>query len=187
MQPTQTEESIMVTAITATHAGPGQIVPGPRNANLPALPWRDPHSVPPEKLAAFIAELTKACAENPQNVDVHTVLGMAHAMNYDVYRSMDALDAARRIDPVNFLAQFKYAELYYRLRALDKAERETTKALELAGTHWELALARRQLSEIRRMRREGTQKPEWTKSLRLPAVGFAVALMAVGWLFMVWK
>lgn len=177
----------MATAITATHSGPGPVALGPNNSNLPALPWRDPHSVPPEKLSACIAELTRACAQNPHNVDVQTVLGMAHAMNHDVYRSMDALCAARRIDPENFLAQFKYAELYYRLRALDKAERETTKALDLAGTHWQLALARRQLGEIRRLRREGTQKPEWTKPLRLPAVGFAVALMAVGWLFMVWK
>jgi len=80
-------------------------------------------------------------------------------MNYDVYRSMDALEAARRIEPVNFLAQFKYAELYYRIRALDRAEAETTRALELAGTSWELSIARRQLSEIRRLRREGRRSP----------------------------
>jgi hypothetical protein len=112
---------------------------------------------------------------------------MAHAMNYDVYRSMDALEAARRIEPVNFLAQFKYAELYYRIRALDRAEAETTRALELAGTNWELSLSRRQLSEIRRLRREGTQKPTWSKSLRLPFIGFVVLLMAISWFFMAWK
>jgi len=177
----------MATAIHALLSGPGQIVHGPRGNNLTAVPWRDPHTVPPEKLAEFIAGLKLACAQNPGNVDLHTVLGMAHAMNYDVYNSMDALEAARRIAPENFLAQFKYAELYYRLRALDKAERETMKALELAGTHWEMAICRRQLAEIRRLRREGTQKPEWTKSLRLPVVGFVLALMAVSWMFLVWK
>ena len=166
---------------------PGTLVPGQRPNPLPAIPWRDPHSVPPEKLAEFIASLQQACAENPDNADLHTCLGMAHAMNYDVYRSMDALEAARRIEPVNFLAQFKYAELYYRIRALDRAEAETTRALELAGTNWELSLSRRQLSEIRRLRREGTQKPTWSKSLRLPFIGFVVLLMAISWFFMAWK
>ena len=166
---------------------PGTLVPGQRPNPLPAIPWRDPHSVPPEKLAEFIASLQQACAENPDNADLHTCLGMAHAMNYDVYRSMDALEGARRIEPENFLAQFKYAELYYRIRALDRAEAETSRALELAGTSWELSIARRQLSEIRRLRREGTQKPTWTKSLKVPLIGFVVLLMAISWLFMAWK
>ncbi len=172
---------------TTLQPRPGTLVPGQRPNPLPAIPWRDPHSVPPEKLAEFIAALQQACAENPDNADLHTCLGMAHAMNYDVYRSMDALEGARRIEPENFLAQFKYAELYYRIRALDRAEAETTRALELAGTSWELSIARRQLSEIRRLRREGTQKPTWSKSLKLPVIGFVVLLMAISWFFMAWK
>jgi tetratricopeptide (TPR) repeat protein len=172
---------------TTLQPRPGTLVRGQCPNPLPAIPWRDPHSVPPEKLAEFIAALQQACLENPDNADLHTCLGMAHAMNYDVYRSMDALEAARRIEPVNFLAQFKYAELYYRIRALDRAEAETTRALELAGTSWELSIARRQLSEIRRLRREGTQKPTWSKSLRLPVIGFVVLLMAISWFFMAWK
>ena len=172
---------------TTLQPRPGTLVPGQRPNPLPAIPWRDPHSVPPEKLAKFIAALQQACAENPDNADLHTCLGMAHAMNYDVYRSMDALEGARRIEPENFLAQFKYAELYYRIRALDRAEAETTRALELAGTSWELSIARRQLSEIRRLRREGTQKPTWSKSLKLPVIGFVVLLMAISWFFMAWK
>jgi tetratricopeptide (TPR) repeat protein len=172
---------------TTLQPRPGTLVPGQRPNPLPTIPWRDPHSVPPEKLAEFIAALQQACVENPDNADLHTCLGMAHAMNYDVYRSMDALEAARRIEPENFLAQFKYAELYYRIRALDRAEAETTRALELAGTSWELSMARRQLAEIRRLRREGTQKPTWSKSLKLPVIGFVVLLMAISWFFMAWK
>lgn len=177
----------MAATTTALQPRPGTLVSGQRVNPLPAIPWRDPHSVPPEKLAEFIAALREACAQNPDNADLHTCLGIAHAMNYDVYRSMDALENARRIEPENFLAQFKYAELYYRLRALDKAQAETNRAMDLAGTSWELSLARRQLSEIRRLRREGTQKPTWTKSLKVPAIGFVVLLMAISWFFMAWK
>ena len=74
---------------------------------------------------------------------------MAYAVNYDVYKSMDALEAATTIDPDNFWAQLKYAELHYRLRTLKRAEEETLKAVELARSPFQLALARKQLQEIR--------------------------------------
>jgi hypothetical protein len=100
---------------------------------------------------------------------------MAYAMNFDAYRSADALEEARRIAPDHFWAQLKYAELWYRLRALAKAETEMLAALELARTPMELILARKHLFEIRRLMREGTQKPAWTKSLHIPVL----ALIAV--------
>jgi hypothetical protein len=91
---------------------------------------------------------------------------------------MDALELAVRLDPQHFFAQLKLSELFYRLRALVRAERETLKAMELAGNSWELSLARKQLQEIRRLSREGTQKPEWTKSLAAPAI-FLVVMTVV--------
>ena len=102
-------------------------------SSLPPVPWRDPHSVSPEELAAYIQQLEQACLENPQSADLRTCLGMAHAVNYDVYKSMDALEDARAVDPDNFWAQLKYAELHYRLRALNKAEEETRRAADLAA------------------------------------------------------
>lgn len=153
----------------------------------PALPWRDPHSVPQEKLAEFIAGLSAACEQSPDSADLRTCLGIAHAMNYDVYRSMDALEEARRIEPENFFAQYKYSELLFRLRVMDGAEEETVKALDLAGNHWELAMARRQLSEVRKMKRKGLMRPKWTKSLRAPAIGFLLLLWGVSWMYLVWK
>jgi hypothetical protein len=99
---------------------------------------------------------------------------------------MDALEAAVEIDPGHFWAQMKLAELNYRLRALMKAEQETLKALALARSPWELSIARKQLQEIRRLFREGTQKPAWTKPLLVPAAVLA-ALFALGsWLAVWW-
>jgi hypothetical protein len=142
------------------------------------IPWRDPQSVSKKQLAEYIASLEVACRENPNSPDLRTCLGIAHAMNLDVYRSMDALEAAVALDPVHFFAQMKYAELFYRLRALPRAEVETTKALNLAGNMWELTIAKNQLHEIRRMIREGTQKPEWNKSLKSPVFAL-VAIFAI--------
>lgn len=175
----------MSTTTTALQARPGSLVPGREFSRLPAMPWRDPHSVSPRELAELIVSLQEACALHPENPDLRTCLGIAHAMNYDPYRSLDALEEARSLDPQNFFAQFKYAELFYRLRALEKAEAETLHSLQLAVTGGELALARHQLSEIRRLRREGTQRPAWTKSLKVPALGLALVLMVATVVFMV--
>ncbi len=159
----------------------GGLAPAIGPSRLPAIPWRDPHSVSPEKLAEVIASLKEACALSPKDADVRVCLGMAYAMNYEVYNSMDILEEARTLEPTNFLAQFKYAELNFRLRALARAEEETRRALELATNHWELAQARHQLSEIRRMLREGTMKPEWSKSFLIPVVclGFIMGVVVV--------
>ncbi len=166
----------------ATAPLPPPIGPG----RLPPVPWRDPHTVSPSDLAAYIRTLEKACEENPQSVDLRTCLGMAHAVNYDVYKSMDALEAAVRLNERHFFARFKYAELHYRIRALHRAEEETLKALDLAGNAFEDSLARKQLLEIRRLHREGTQKPEWTKSLKPPALVLVLMTVILS-LLVVWK
>ena len=154
---------------------------------LPAVPWRDPHTVSPSELKEYIEFLEKACEEHPLSADLRTCLGVAHAMNYDVYKSMDALEGAVALDETHFFAQLKYSELLYRLRALERAEAETVKAVNLAGNGWELALARKQLQDIRQKRREGTQRPEWNKPLKTPAICM-VALMTIVSVFMViWK
>lgn len=153
---------------------------------LPPVPWRDPQTVSPAKLADYIRTLEASCEQNPRSADLRTCLGMAYAMNYDIYKSMDALEAAIRHEPEHFFAQLKYAELHYRLRALIKAEEETLKAVELAGNAWELSLARKLLHEIRTLHRAGTQKPEWTKSLRAPAMLLA-AMTVVFSLVVYWK
>jgi hypothetical protein len=175
----------MTATTTALQPWPGALAPGVEFPRLPALPWRDPHSVPPEKLAEVIASLKEACALNPANADLRVCLGIAYAMNYDVYSSLDALEEARALEPRNFFAQFKFAELQYRLRALHVAETETLQALELASNPWELAHARHQLSEIRRLTREGTIKPTWAKTLVIPVICFGLILTIVTVLFTV--
>lgn len=142
------------------------------------FPWRDPQSVSRADLALHISALEKSCTEYPESADLRTCLGVAYAMNYEAYRSMDTLEQAVQADENHFFARLKYAELFYRLRALPRAEQETLLAVDLAQNAWELSLARKQLQEIRRLIREGTQKPEWNKPLKNPALAL-VALTAV--------
>lgn len=153
---------------------------------LPVVPWRDPHTVSPAEISRYIQQLEKACLEHPESADLRTCLGMAYAVNYEVYKSMDALEAATSIAPTHFWAQLKYAELHYRLRALSRAEEETLKALDLAENPWQLSLARKQLQEIRRLSRESIRNITWDKPLTAPAVVLSVMMLLL-FVAMIWK
>jgi hypothetical protein len=154
--------------------------------SAPLLPWRDPHTVPPGELLAHIARLEQACLDSPRSADLRTCLGMAYAVNYDVYKSMDALAAAVALEPTHFWAQLKFAELHYRLRALPFAEEETLKAVQLARNPWELNVAREQLREIRNLLHHSTRNVAWTKPLTMPIVVLSV-MVALAFAGMVWR
>src|SRR5438270_13088375 len=148
-------------------------------SSLPPVPWRDPHSVSSTELTAYIQQLEQACLENPRSADLRTCLGMAHAVNYDVYKSMDALEDARAVEPENFWAQLKYAELHYRLRALNKAEEETRRATELAQNPFQLAIARKQMKDIRELKHTCVRNVEWSKPLTTPTIVFSLMIAAM--------
>ena len=154
--------------------------------SIPPVPWRDPQTVASVELRGYIQTLEAACLEQPHSADLRTCLGMAYAVNYDVYKSMDALEDACAVDPENFWAQLKYAELHYRLRALNRAEKETRRAADLATNAFQLALARKQLQDIRTLKHGCVRNVEWTKPLTVPAVVLSamLVLMFVG---MMWK
>jgi tetratricopeptide (TPR) repeat protein len=153
---------------------------------LPLVPWRDPYTVSSADLVAHVRRLEQACLDNPQSADLRTCLGVAYAVNYDVYKSMDAFEAAVALDPGHFWAQIKLAELQYRLRALDRAEAETLRALNLAGNPWQFSTARKQLQEIRRLKHESIRNVTWSKPLAVPAGVFSL-MMLVLFLTMMWK
>ena len=141
-----------------------------RLQGIPPVPWRDPQTASPEEIRGYIQVLEAVCLENPHSADLRTCLGMAYAVNYDVYKAIDALTDATRIDPTHFWAQLKFGELQYRLRALALAEQETMKAVELAQNAWQLSLARKQLQEIRSLNRPSTRNITLDKPLALPAL-----------------
>jgi tetratricopeptide (TPR) repeat protein len=155
-------------------------------ASLPPVSWRDPHTVPPQELSAYITRLEQACLAEPRSANLRTCLGMAYAVNYEVNKSMDALEAAVALDPANFWAQLKYSELHYRLRALNKAEEETRKALDLANDSWQLSIARKQLQTIRGLQQSAVRNVEWTKSLVPPTLALA-GMLVVTFVAMMWK
>src|SRR5260221_6957970 len=164
----------MSDALAAINALPAGRPP----SSLPAVPWRDPGTVSPVELARYIEQLERACMDNPRSADLRTCLGMAYAVNYDVYKSLDTLQEATSIDPEHFWAQLKLAELHYRLRALNLAEEQTLKAADLAQNAWQLSVARKQLHEIRTLKHTAVRNVAWTKPLGTPALVFSLMVIA---------
>jgi tetratricopeptide (TPR) repeat protein len=161
-------------ALTRALASDLEHIPAP----LP-IPWRDPQTVSPDELRDHIARLEQACLEQPHSADLRTCLGIAYAMNYEVYKSMDALEAATELDPHHFWAQLKFGELHHRLRALQQAEVETLKAVQLARNTWQLAIARKQLQEIRHLARDSARNVAWTKPLLAPTLALAALVVVL--------
>jgi len=150
------------------------------------VPWRDPQTVPARELAAYIRQLESLCVAEPRSANLRTCLGMAYAMDYQVDKSMDSLEEAVTLDPENFWAQVKFAELHYRLRALNRAEEETRKALDLATNSWQLSIARKQLQEIRTLKHACVRNVEWSKPLTAPALVLSAMLLVI-FAAMMWK
>ena len=171
----------MTTALTTTSDLPVSVTGGP----LALMPWRDPHTVPPEQLAASIEALKLACLADPRSADLRTCLGVAYAMNCDVDHSMESLEEAVALAPGSFWPQVKYAELHYRLRMLNKAEEHTLAALNLAANSWQLSIARKQLQEIRALKHTSVRNVEWTKPLTAPTLVLSAMLVAV-FVLMMW-
>ncbi len=150
------------------------------------IPWRDPQRVSPAKLFEYIQILERECEENPKSADLRICLGMAQALNSDVYQAMESLETAIRLDERHYFARFRYAELCCRLRILFRAEDETVKALRLARNAWEVSMANRQLQFIRHLIREGAQKPSWKTPLTSPAAALAL-LFLIAAVVMLWR
>ena len=152
----------------------------------PLAPWRDPHHPSPVELARYIEQLELACRDDPRSATLRVCLGVAHAVNLDVYQSLDALEEAVRLEPEHFWARLKYAELHYRLRALNRAEEETRKAAELATNRVQLALARQQMKEIRNLLHTSVRNVQWTKPLTVPALVLGL-MFVVTFVVMMWR
>jgi hypothetical protein len=67
----------------------------------------------------------------------------------------------------------------YRLRVLDVAEEETLRAAELAASRMQLAIARKQLQDIRTLKQSAVRNVHWTKPLTGPAVLLAAMIAIV--------
>ena len=70
------------------------------------------------------------------------------------------------------------------LGALNRAEEETRRAADLAGSPLQLAVARKQMKEIRELKHSSVRNVEWTKALTVPTLVLS-AMVGLMFVFMI--
>jgi hypothetical protein len=124
--------------------------PRSRGASTLVAEWRDPATVSPAELDAYIKTLEEACVAEPASADLLTCLGVAHAAKSEPASAQLAFEKALQAEPEHFFARLRYSELLLRLRKLKTAESHTRLASQSARNRSESAMAKRLLGLIRK-------------------------------------
>ena len=120
--------------------------------------FADPYLLEKEDRVALIEQLRDCVNRYPQVSELRVLLGMALCVNLDVHPAIEELKESVKLAPNSFIAQLKLAELWMRLRVIDKAEEHTRLAALLAQNLAQADLARKQAATIRTMKREGIER-----------------------------
>ena len=120
--------------------------------------FADPYLLEKEDRVALIEQLRECVNRYPQVSELRVLLGMALCVNLDVHPAIEELKESVKLAPNSFIAQLKLAELWMRLRVIDKAEEHTRLAALLAQNLAQADLARKQAATIRTMKREGIER-----------------------------
>ena len=120
--------------------------------------FADPYLLEKQDKAVLIEQLRECVNRYPQVSELRVLLGMALCVNLDVHPAIEELKESVKLAPNSFIAQLKLAELWMRLRVIDKAEEHTRIAALLAQNLAQADLARKQAATIRTMKREGIER-----------------------------
>ena len=110
-----------------------------------------------------IQRLETAVARAPHYSNAFVGLGIAYAMDSQVYPALDNFERAAEVDPGNFFAHFKLAQFHFKLRIPRKGYEEAARALECATTLEEKRLIAQILKEERQRETNGVSRPTWSK------------------------
>ena len=130
----------------------------PQTQGLLLRMFADPYLVEKPDRVALIEQLRECVSRYPQVSELRVLLGMALCVNLDVHPAIEELKESVKLAPNSFIAQLKLAELWMRLRVIDKAEEHTRLAALLAQNLAQADLARKQAATIRTMKREGIER-----------------------------
>ena len=105
----------------------------------------------------------KAIVAAPDFADAHVGLGIALAVDHDIYRAIDHFERATELEPANFYAHFKLGQLFFKLRVPRKGYDEMARALDYAGSLAERRLVAQLIKEEKQREKNDVQRPWWNK------------------------
>jgi Tfp pilus assembly protein PilF len=124
-----------------------------------------------------IAKLESAVASSPGYSDGYVGLGIAYAMDSQVYPALDSFGKAAEADPASFFAHFKLAQFYFKLRVPKKGYEEASCALRCATTTEEKRLVAQVLKEERTREAGGVRRPTWNKPFSSKSIVLGIGLL----------
>lgn len=131
-----------------------------------------------------IVKLKEAVALAPQYSNGHVGLGIAYAMDSQIYAALDHFEKAAEADPSNFYAHFKMAQFQFKLRVPRKGYENAQRALRCASNIEEKKLVAQILKEERQREASGVRRPTWDRPFSKAWVGVGLALLVAACLYL---
>jgi Tfp pilus assembly protein PilF len=131
-----------------------------------------------------IVRLEEVVARAPHYSNGHVGLGIAYAMDSQVYPALDHFEKAAEVDPSNFYAHFKLAQFHFKLRVPKKGYEEAARALKCASSVEEKKLVAQILKEERQREAAGVRRPTWDRPFSKNWVRLGLALLVAACLFL---
>lgn len=116
------------------------------------------------QISEAIESLRHAIEADSGLIDAYLYLGIALAMDAQVYEAIDIFEAALALSPNDFMINFKLAELYFRLWVPEKGRKHLHTAMEASSTPQERQLLRTLMSQEADREKRRIYRPTFRKS-----------------------
>ena len=120
----------------------------------------------------------------PAFADARIFLGIAHSLSCEIYPAIDQLEKATELEPDSFVAKYALAQLYFKLRIVEKGYERAECALRCVTNIEQRKMLTQLLREEKARERNGIPRPSFNKPFSTPALfiagsGLAVAVVAI--------
>jgi tetratricopeptide (TPR) repeat protein len=120
----------------------------------------------------------RAVALEPGFANGHVGLGIAYAVDCQIYPAIDHLEEAAALEPHNFFAHFKLGQLYFKLRVPQKGYEAMRRALNCATSLDERRLVANLIREEKQREKNGIGRPWWSRPFSMGALLAGAGLLA---------
>jgi tetratricopeptide (TPR) repeat protein len=133
---------------------------------------------------AALSALSRSTEIAPGFGEAHVFLGLANALNSNIYPAIDHLELATRLQPDSFAAYYTLAQLNFKLRIPQKGYSAAKQALRCVTTLEQRKMLTQLLREERARERNGIARPWFNTPFSKPGLflfgaGLAAAIAAV--------
>ena len=115
------------------------------------------------QLSEAIESLRRAIEADCRSTEAHLYLGIALAVDAQVYEAIDAFEAALALSPTDFMVNLKLADLYFRLSVPEKGRKHLRTAREAISNPQERELVRALMSQEAEREKRRIDRPTFGK------------------------